>query len=141
MPYMDESLSPLLRFLRFRSISAHADSATESARCADWLATHLREIGMQSVRVVSTRGNPVVVAEWLDLHAKPTVLIYGHYDVQPVDPLTEWVSPPFEPTIRGDHVYARGASDDKGQLFTHICAIALLLRTTRRLPANVKLLI
>jgi acetylornithine deacetylase/succinyl-diaminopimelate desuccinylase-like protein len=130
-----------LRFLRFRSVSAHADSATESAHCADWLATHLREIGMQSVRVVSTRGNPVVVAEWLDQPAKPTVLIYGHYDVQPADPLSEWVSPPFEPTIRGHHVYARGASDDKGQLFTHVCAIAQVLRATRRLPSNVKLLI
>jgi len=141
MPDMAASLSPLLRFLRFRSVSAHAGSAPESARCADWLATHLHGIGMQSVRVVNTRGNPVVVAEWLDQPAKPTVLIYGHYDVQPADPLSEWVSPPFEPTIRGDHVYARGASDDKGQLFTHVCAIAQLLRATRRLPANVKFLI
>jgi acetylornithine deacetylase/succinyl-diaminopimelate desuccinylase-like protein len=141
MPDMAASLSPLLHFLRFRSISAHADSATESAHCAHWLATHLREIGMRDVRVVTTRGNPVVVAEWLDQPAQPTVLIYGHYDVQPADPLTEWVSPPFEPTIRGDHVYARGASDDKGQLFTHVCAIEQLLRATRRLPANVKFLI
>jgi acetylornithine deacetylase/succinyl-diaminopimelate desuccinylase-like protein len=140
MDDLTASLSALLRFLRFRSISAHPGQASESARCAEWLAAHLGEIGLRNVRVVATPGNPVITAEWLACPDQPKVLIYGHYDVQPADPRSEWTSPPFEPTIRGDHIYARGASDDKGQLFTHVCAIEQLLRRTGQLPVSVKVL-
>lgn len=133
-----QSLSQLIRFVRFPTVSAQPSHAQDLKKCAEWLANHLRQIGLRKINIIPTRRHPIVYAEWLEAPGRPTVLIYGHYDVQPVDPLSEWQSPPFEPTIRGDNLHARGASDDKGQMFAHIKALEALLRTTGRLPVNVK---
>lgn len=130
----------LLRFLRFPSVSNQPARAADVRTCAKWLADHLRRVGLPFVRVVRTPRHPIVYAEWGRAPGRPTVLVYGHYDVVPPDPLTAWRSSPFEPTVRDGHLYARGASDDKGQLFAHVTAIEKLLRRTGRLPVNVKLL-
>jgi acetylornithine deacetylase/succinyl-diaminopimelate desuccinylase-like protein len=107
--------------------------------CASWLAAHLRKVvGFDRVQLVPTRGHPIVYADWLRAPGHPTVLVYGHYDVQPVDPIGEWQSPPFEPAVRGDDLFGRGASDDKGQMFTHVKAAECLLRGAGSLPVNVK---
>lgn len=135
-------LDELITFLRIPSISTLPEHAEHVAQAAHWLADHLRGLGLPEVEVVPTDGHPVVYAQWLGAGAEaPTVLIYGHYDVQPVDPLDEWHTPPFEPTLRDDNLYARGASDDKGQLFIHLKAIEAYLREEGRLPVNVKLLL
>lgn len=133
-------VSELKAFIRFPSVSAQSQHNGDIRRCAEWLAGHLQKIGMERVAVFPTGGHPVVYAEHCHEAGKPTVLIYGHYDVQPAEPLIEWRSPPFEPVIRGDDLYGRGASDDKGQLFTHIKALEALLRSGRGLPVNVKCL-
>lgn len=131
-------VAELKEFLRFPSVSAQPKHAEDLKKCAAWLAEHLRWIGLEHVQVVSSRGHPIVYAEWQHAPGCPTVLIYGHYDVQPVDPLGDWHSPPFEPTVRGIDLYGRGASDDKGQLFIHIKALESYLHTTGTLPVNVK---
>lgn len=133
-------VAELEEFIRFPSISAQVQHNGDIRRCAEWLAGHLQKIGMERVAVFPTGGHPVIYAEHCHAAGKPTVLIYGHYDVQPAEPLIEWQSPPFEPVIRGDDLYGRGASDDKGQLFTHVKALEALLRGGRRLPVNVKCL-
>lgn len=133
-------VSELREFVRFPSVSARLENAGDVGRCAEWLANHLREIGMQRARVVSTRRHPIVYAEWLGAPGRPTIIIYGHYDVQPAEPLTAWQSPPFAAEVRGDYLYGRGASDDKGQMFAHLKALESCLRTTGRLPVNVKCL-
>ncbi len=133
-------LSELQGFVRFPSVSAQPKHTEDVKRCAAWLANHLRQVGLEGTRVISTARHPLVYAEWLRAPGRPTVLIYGHYDVQPVDPLGEWHTPPFEPTVRGDDLYGRGVCDDKGQLFAHIKAIESCLRTRGRLPVNVKCL-
>lgn len=132
----------LIEFLSIPSVSTDPDSAAEVSRCADWLASHLRGIGMPHVEMIPTKGHPIVYAENLDAgEGAPTVLFYGHYDVQPVDPLNLWTNPPFAPVIRDGKVFARGATDDKGQVFLHIKAIEALFAVEGRLPINVKLLI
>lgn len=134
--------SQLLEFLRIPSISTDPENAPDVARCATWLAEHLRSIGMPIVEVISTDGHPIVYAECLEAGASaPTVLFYGHYDVQPVDPIELWTNPPFEPIIKDGKVFARGATDDKGQVFLHIKAIEALLAVEGKLPINIKLLI
>jgi acetylornithine deacetylase/succinyl-diaminopimelate desuccinylase-like protein len=130
----------LKEFVRFRTISAQDNYAAELKECADWLADHLRQIGMGHVKTIVTRRHPIVFAQSRHIPGLPTVLIYGHYDVQPPEPIHEWRSPPFEPTIRGDQLYGRGASDDKGQLFAHIKALESYYATTGRVPVNVKCL-
>ena len=100
-----------------------AEHAGDMRRCADWTADHLRAIGLQNVRAIDTPGHPVVYGDWLNAPGAPTVLFYGHYDVQPVDPLELWTSPPFEATVRDNELFARGATDDKGQLFVHVKAL------------------
>jgi acetylornithine deacetylase/succinyl-diaminopimelate desuccinylase-like protein len=130
-------LAELCDFLRFPSISAQPRHAGDVRRCAEWLATHLRGVGLEHVQVIETPRHPLVCAEWRRAPRRPTLLIYGHYDVQPVDPLGEWRTPPFAPSVRGDYLYGRGASDDKGQLFCHLKAIEAYLRTSGRLPVNV----
>jgi len=132
-------LNELKEFVRIPSISSQPKHAREVKRCAGWLANHLRQIGLENVRVIDTPRHPIVYADWLHA-AGPTVLVYGHYDVQPVEPLNEWRTPPFEPTIRDQNLYGRGACDDKGQLFAHLKAIEFYLRNSRRLPVNVKCL-
>jgi acetylornithine deacetylase/succinyl-diaminopimelate desuccinylase-like protein len=131
-------VAQLCDFLRFPSVSASPRSPAVRD-CASWLAQHARSIGLEDVGIIETPGAPVVFAGWRHARpGKPTVLIYGHYDVQPPDPLDAWRSPPFEPAIRGDNLYARGASDDKGQLFTHLKACESWFRSNGRLPVNVK---
>jgi acetylornithine deacetylase/succinyl-diaminopimelate desuccinylase-like protein len=130
----------LRTFLGFPSISAQPAHAANVRRCARWLAGHLRHIGLPRVEVIETPRHPAVFAEWLGASDRPTLLIYGHYDVQPVDPVGEWWSPPFGAEVSGGVVYARGASDDKGPLFAHVKALETLLARTGELPVNVKCL-
>ena len=124
-------------FIRFPSVSAQPQHAQDVARCAAWLAHHLREIGLEQVRIIPTAGHPIVCASRHYAAGRPTVCIYGHYDVQPPEPLEEWRSQPFEPVVRANNLYGRGASDNKGQLFTHVKAVESYLKTTGRLPVNV----
>jgi acetylornithine deacetylase/succinyl-diaminopimelate desuccinylase-like protein len=124
-------------FIRFVSVSAQPRHADDTARCAAWLADRLTEIGLEQVHVTETLRHPIVCASWRCAPAAPTVLIYGHYDVQPAEPLEGWRSPPFEPVVRGDDVYGRGANDDKGQMFVHVKAIESFLKTGGALPINV----
>lgn len=133
-------VAELKDFIRFPSVSAQPQHAGDLKQCAEWLANHLRRIGMERVHVLQTSRHPLVYAEWLHATGRPTVLIYGHYDVQPPDPLQEWQSPPFEPAVRGDNLYGRGACDDKGQMFVHLKALEAYLQTQRFLPVNVKCL-
>lgn len=136
--YLDE----LQELLAIPSISTEPANAPDVARCAEWLQSHLLHIGLENVQIFPTKGHPIVYADWL--HAgddKPTILFYGHYDVQPVDPLNLWTNPPFEPTIRDGKIFARGATDDKGQVFLHIKCLEAWLKTNGSIPVNVKLLI
>src|SRR5687768_15071508 len=123
-------------FLRIPSVSARSEHNADTARCAEWLATRLREIGMQAT-IHQTPGHPIVLAEWRKAGpGAPTVLVYGHYDVQPVEPLELWTSPPFEPTERDGKLFARGSVDDKGQLYIHVKAAEALLKERHELPVN-----
>jgi len=131
-------LSELKEFVRFPSVSAQPAHAADVERCAAWLANHLRGVGLEHARVIRTPRHPIVYADWLRAPGRPTVLVYGHYDVQPPEPLNEWRTPPFEPTVRGRDLHGRGACDDKGQLFAHVKAIESFMRTLGRLPVNVK---
>lgn len=142
--YLDQQqerfLAELKELLSIPSISSSSAHRADVQRCAEWLAEHMRALGLEHVQVLPTEGHPVVYADWLHAPGRPTVLVYNHYDVQPVDPLEEWESPPFSPTVREGRVYARGAADDKGQLFLHLKAIEALLRVEGGLPINLKLL-
>jgi acetylornithine deacetylase/succinyl-diaminopimelate desuccinylase-like protein len=133
-------LAELKQFLRYPSVSSQPDRRSDARRCATWLARHLSSIGMPRVRVVPTRGNPIVFASKFRSGSYPTILFYGHYDVLPGEPQREWRTPPFEPTIVGNKLFARGASDDKGQLFIHIKAVESYLAAEGGMPANVKFL-
>jgi acetylornithine deacetylase/succinyl-diaminopimelate desuccinylase-like protein len=133
-------VTELQQFVRFPSVGAQPQHAADIRACARWLAAHLRKIGLDRVQVMPTDGHPIVYADWLHAHGRPTVLVYGHYDVQPADPVDEWRTPPFEPVVRGNDLYGRGAADDKGQMFTHVKAIESFLRATGSLPVNLKCL-
>ena len=139
----DRQLEELKAWLRIPSISTKPEHSADVRAAAQWLVDHLTTIGLENIELIETEGlHPLVYADWM--HAgddQPTMLVYGHYDVQPVDPLDLWNSAPFEPTVRGDDLFARGASDDKGQTLIHIKAIEALLATEGKLPVNVKLLI
>ena len=127
----------LFDFLRIPSVSARSEHNADVARAADWVAKSLRGAGLEA-KIHQTKGHPVVVGEWRKAGAgAPTILVYGHYDVQPAEPLELWHSPPFEPTIRDGRIYARGSVDDKGQLFLHVKALEAHLKTRRKLPVNV----
>ena len=134
-------LEELLDFLRIPSISTLPDHKNDVARAAEFVANSLRRAGLEHVEIIQTAGHPLIYADWLHADGKPTVLCYGHYDVQPPDPLEFWESPPFEPAIRDGNVYARGAADDKGQMYTHIKAVETLRAVNGTLPVNVKFLI
>jgi len=140
LPTGERWIRELAAFVRFPSVSAQSRHAGDVRACAEWLADHLKRIGMNGVRLITTPRHPIVYAEWKGTPGRPTVLIYGHYDVQPPEPLREWKTPPFEPTVRGRYLYGRGACDDKGQLFAHVKALESSLRTSGRLPVNVKVL-
>ncbi len=133
--------SELDEFLRIPSISTDPSRAGDVRRCGEWLADHLRGIGITEVEVVATDGHPIVVGERIADPEAPTVLIYGHYDVQPSEPDELWTSPPFEPTERNGRLYARGSADDKGQVHMHAKALETRLATGAGLPLNVKLVI
>ena len=134
----DRRLAEYLSFLRIPSISALAEHRPDCLSAAEWLADHLRTAGLDHVEVCRTPGHPIVYADWLHADGAPTAIAYGHYDVQPVDPLDEWRRPPFEPTIEGGRVYARGASDDKSNCTILVQAAEALLATRGRLPINIR---
>ena len=137
----DRYLEELKAFLAIPSISALPAHAADVKRCAQWCADEMRRIGLQNVKLIETPGNPVVYGDWLGAAGAPTILFYGHYDVQPVDPLDLWESPPFEATVRDGEIYARGAADDKGQVFMHFKAIEAHLKQTGKLPCNIRVIL
>src|SRR5712664_2535072 len=134
-------LNELKDLLRIPSVSTLQEHKSDVQKAADFVANDLRRIGLEHVELISTKGHPLIYADWLHAPGKPTVLCYGHYDVQPPDPLNEWISPPFEPTLRDGNIYARGSADDKGQMYMHIKAVEALLAVTGTLPVNLKFLI
>ena len=134
-------LDELKQLVRIPSISTTPEHAADVQRAAEFVAAALRAVGMENVGIISTSGHPLVYGDWLHAPGKPTVLCYGHYDVQPADPLELWTSPPFEPTERDGNLYARGTADDKGQMYSHIKAIEALRASGGQLPVNVKFLI
>jgi acetylornithine deacetylase/succinyl-diaminopimelate desuccinylase-like protein len=135
-----QMLEGLKTFLRIPSISALSEHRPDIRRAAEFVRGELQSARL-SAELIEGAGNPLVYGEWLGAPGKPTILFYGHYDVQPPDPLDEWKSPPFEPEVRGDDLFARGAADDKGQVYLQIKAVERLLRRDGKLPANVKFLI
>ena len=135
--YVDE----LKTFLAIPSISALPQHRGDVRRCSEWTAEELRRIGLQNVRLIETPGYPVVYGDWLGAPGAPTILFYGHYDVQPVDPLDLWESPPFEAAVREGEIYARGAADDKGQIFMHFKAVEAIMKQMGRLPVNIKFIL
>jgi len=137
-PRREERLERLKAFLRIPSISALPQHAPDVRRAAEWLADEMRAAGIQNVEVSETSGHPMVYGDWLHAAGAPTVVVYGHYDVQPVDPLDEWHTEPFEPVVDGHRLIGRGAADDKGQIHAHVSAAAALLATRDSLPVNVK---
>ena len=139
--HRDRYVDELKNYLAIPSISALPEHQADVRRCAEWTADELRRIGMQNVRLIETPGNPVVYADWLGAAGAPTMLFYGHYDVQPVDPVDQWESPPFEATVRDGEIYARGSADDKGQIFMHFKAIEAWLTQTGSLPVNIRIFI
>lgn len=129
----------LIDILKIPSISSNPDNQDDMRDMAELLKKEMNSIGMDKVRIFETSGHPVVYSEWLSAPEKPTILIYGHYDVQPVDPVDLWSSPPFEPVIKNGKIFARGSADDKGQIYIHLKAIEARLATQGSLPVNVKL--
>ncbi len=131
-------LYELEEFLKIPSISAVEAHKDDVKKGAEWVAGALENIGMEHVEIIETDGHPIVYGDWLHAEGRPTVLVYGHYDVQPPEPLELWETPPFEPVIRDGKIFARGATDDKGQLFLHIKALELLKKEHGTFPLNVK---
>lgn len=129
----------LFEFLRIPSVSARSEHNADTARAAEWLKQALEKIGMKA-SIHPTSGHPIVVGEWRGAPGAPTALVYGHYDVQPVEPVDLWTSPPFEPEIRDGRIYGRGSVDDKGQLFLHVKALEAHLATRKKLPLNIILI-
>src|SRR6187549_3239647 len=139
--HRDRYVEELKTYLAIPSISALPQHAADVRRTAEWSAEEMRRIGLQNVRLIETPGFPVVYGDWLGAEGAPTILFYGHYDVQPVDPLDLWESPPFEATVRDGEIYARGSADDKGQVFMHFKAIEAHLKQNGRLPCNMKVIL
>ena len=143
--FVEENKSRLLdelkAFLRIPSVSTLPEHIPDVQRAAQFVADSMKTAGLEHIEIIPTAKHPLVYADWLHAPGKPTVLCYGHYDVQPPDPLNEWISPPFEPTLRDGNIYARGAADDKGQMYMHIKAVEALLAVTGTLPVNLKFLI
>ena len=134
-------LDELKTFLRIPSVSTLPEHVPDVLRAAQFVADSMKTAGLENIEIIATAKHPLVYADWLHAPGKPTVLCYGHYDVQPPDPLDEWITPPFEPTVRDGNIYARGSADDKGQMYMHIKAVEALLATTGTLPVNLKFLI
>ena len=134
-------IEELKDFLRIPSISTSEQYKKDMLKGADFVAAKLNAAGLKNVKVIKTKVHPLVYADWLNAPGKPTVLIYGHYDVQPVDPISLWDSLPFDPVVRNGKIYARGATDDKGQMYMHIKSVEAYLKTMKKLPINVKFII
>lgn len=145
LAYIDSNksryLAELTELLAIPSVSTNPENVTDMQRCAEWVSSHMRNVGLDKVEIMTTPGHPVIYGEWLGAPGKPTVLLYGHYDVQPVEPLELWTSPPFQATVRDGCLFARGAADDKGQVFIHLKAIEAFMKNGGTLPVNLKLLI
>jgi len=131
-------LEQLFEFLRIPSISSQPEHKNDVQRAAEWVSARLQQAGIEDVQILSTGGHPVVYGQWMHANGKPTILIYGHFDTQPVDPIELWSDPPFEPVVKENRVYARGATDDKGNMLIPILAVEALLKTQGVLPVNVK---
>jgi len=137
----DRYVEELKQYLAIPSVSALPQHQADVRRCAEWTAEQMRTIGLQNVTLMETPGNPIVYGDWLGAPDAPTMLFYGHYDVQPVDPVDLWESPPFDATVRDGELYARGAADDKGQVFMHFKAVEAYMKQAGHLPLNMKLFI
>ncbi|HEX9740358.1 MAG TPA: M20/M25/M40 family metallo-hydrolase, partial [Ignavibacteriaceae bacterium] len=134
-------IEELKDFLRIPSISTLSENKKDVADCAEFVSENLKKIGLNRVEIFKTEGHPIVYGEWLGAPGKPTILVYGHYDVQPVDPIELWNSPPFEPTIKNGKIFARGATDDKGQVFMHFKSVEAFFKNEGSLPVNIKYII
>lgn len=134
-------INELKEFLRIPSISTLPENNEDTRRCAKFVAEKLKNASMSRIEIFQTEGHPIVYGEWLGAPGKPTLLVYGHYDVQPVDPIELWDSPPFEPVIKDGKIFARGATDDKGQVFVHIKSVEAFFKVFGTLPINIKFLI
>jgi acetylornithine deacetylase/succinyl-diaminopimelate desuccinylase-like protein len=137
----DRLLEELKTFLRIPSISTLPEHQNDIQRAAQFVADALRNAGLENIEIIPTAKHPLVYADWMHAPGKPTVLCYGHYDVQPADPLDLWRTPPFEPTIQDGNLYARGSADDKGQMYMHIKAVEALRAVNGTLPVNLKFLV
>ncbi|MBX2977130.1 MAG: dipeptidase [Ignavibacteriaceae bacterium] len=137
----DSYVEQLKQFLTIKSISTLPENKADMKKCAEFVSDKLKEAGLSKVQIFKTEGHPIVYGEWLGAPGKPTILVYGHYDVQPVDPIDLWDSPPFEPVIKDGKIFARGATDDKGQLFVHIKSVEAYFKSVGSLPINIKFLI
>lgn len=136
-----EHLEELKDFLRIPSVSTRSEYKADVQKAAGWVAERLRSAGMKTVEIIETQLHPLVFAESAQTPDRPTVLIYGHYDVQPAEPIELWTSPPFEPTVRDGNLYARGSADDKGQVHVHLKALEALKKVEGELPINIKVII
>jgi acetylornithine deacetylase/succinyl-diaminopimelate desuccinylase-like protein len=134
-------LEEMKQLLAIPSVSTSPEHAKDVQRAGEWVRDRLKRAGCSKVELHKTKGHPIVYGEWLGAKGRPTILVYGHYDVQPVDPVELWKTPPFEPTVVGDRIYARGSSDDKGQLIMHALALEAHLQVNKRCPVNVKFVI
>ena len=134
-------LEELKEFVRIPSISADPEKAENMIDCANWVKGQLDNMGMENTEIIETKGHSSVYGEWCKAEGKPTILIYGHYDVQPVDPVDLWDSPPFEPTVKNGGLYGRGTVDDKGQILLHMKAVEAHLQAEGELPINIKFLV
>jgi acetylornithine deacetylase/succinyl-diaminopimelate desuccinylase-like protein len=137
----DRFMEELKQFLSIPSVSTSEELKPEIVKAAQFVADNLTAAGMANVQLFPTKGHPVVYGEWLGAKGKPTLLIYGHYDVQPAEPLELWKTPPFEPTVRDGKIFARGSADDKGQVFIHLKAVEAFMKTMGELPVNVKFIV
>jgi acetylornithine deacetylase/succinyl-diaminopimelate desuccinylase-like protein len=139
--HRERLLEELKEFIRIPSISTDPEHKQDVQRAAEFAAAKLRDAGMENIEIIQTERHPLVYADWLHAEGRPTVLCYGHFDVQPADPLELWETPPFEPSIRNGNLYARGSADDKGQMYMHIKAIEALRAVNGTLPVNIKFLL
>ena len=136
----EQFLKDLIELLRIPSVSADTNHNDDTRSCAEWVKSSMQSIGLQNTKIYETAGHPVVFGEFIKDASLPTVLIYGHYDVQPPDPLELWTSPPFEPVVKNEKIYARGAADDKGQFYMYFAAIKSMIKANE-VPCNIKVLI
>ena len=143
--YIDTNINNYIEelkdYLRIPSISTLSANKRDMKVCANFVLKKLKNAGMTKTKVIHTKGHPLVYGEWMKAPGKPTVLVYGHYDVQPVDPVKLWKTEPFNPTIKDGKIWARGANDNKGQNFVHIKSVESYIKTLGKLPLNVKFLI